>query len=103
MMSIFKIIWLIAAGGFLGAFFFLGLSWTISRGLNSKFAALWFPASLLVRLSVTLGGLYLVSSCQFERLSLCLLGFIASGCVAVIFAKPVCLRGEKSTGVTHAP
>lgn len=103
MMSILKIFWLISAGGLLGAFFFLGLSWTISRGLNSKFAALWFPASLLVRLSVTLGGFYLVSACQFERLLLCLLGFFAFGCVAVLFAKPCCLRGGKSPGGIYAP
>jgi len=62
-------------GLLLGALFFGGLWWTVREGLSSQRAALWFLGSLLLRMSVTLVGFYLVSGHHWERFLLCLVGF----------------------------
>ena len=64
------------AGGGLGAVFFGGLWWTVRKGVSSKQPALWFFASLLVRMSIALVGFYFVGRGHWERLVVCLLGFI---------------------------
>ncbi len=48
-----------AAGFLLGAFFFGGLWWTVKRGVSSQRPALWFFGSMLLRMSITLGGILL--------------------------------------------
>ena len=65
-----------AAGVLLGAIFFGGLWWTIRKGVSSTRPALWFLASLLLRMSIALTGFYFVSGGHWDRLVLCLLGFI---------------------------
>lgn len=72
------------AGAALGATFFLGLWWTIRKGLSAKQPALWFFGSLLVRMGVALTGFYFVSNGHWERLLLCILGFV--------MARPVVMR-----------
>lgn len=62
-------------GVMLGLVFFAGLWWTVRRGMVSAQPALWFITSLVVRGAVTLGGIYLVSAGQWQRLLMCLLGF----------------------------
>ena len=64
------------AGLFLSAFFFGGLWWTVRRGVVSKHPALWFSGSMLLRTSIVLVGFYVVGRGHWERLVLCLLGFI---------------------------
>ena len=56
----------LVAGVLLGAFFFGGLWWTVRKGLSSKRVALWFLGSLLLRMSVTLTGFYVISGRQLE-------------------------------------
>jgi F1F0 ATPase subunit 2 len=65
-----------AAGGALGAIFFAGLWWTVRKGVSSRHPALWFLGSLLLRMSLVLTGFYSVSGGHWDRLLLCLLGFI---------------------------
>src|ERR1700689_3075200 len=64
------------AGAGLGVIFFGGLWGTIRRGVSSERPALWFFSSLLLRMSITLAGFYFVSGGRWERLLLCLLGFV---------------------------
>lgn len=64
------------AGVLLGAVFFGGLWWTVRKGLSSKHPALWFLGSLLLRTSITVTGFCFVASGHWERLLVCLLGFI---------------------------
>ena len=64
------------AGVVLGAVFFGGLWWTVRRGLSSKRPALWFLGSLLLRTSIALAGFYLIARGHWERLLVCLLGFV---------------------------
>jgi F1F0 ATPase subunit 2 len=63
-------------GFLLGLFFFGGLWWTTRKGILSKTPAVWFVGSLLIRLSITLGGIYIISRDHWERMLICLLGFI---------------------------
>ena len=64
------------AGGVLGAMFFGGLWWTVRKGVSSKRPALWFFGSLLLRTSIALAGFYFVAGGHWERLLVCLLGFV---------------------------
>ena len=66
----------LVAGVLLGVMFFGGLWWTVQKGVLSKRPALWFLNSLLLRTSMTLAGFYFVSRGDWERLLVCLLGFV---------------------------
>jgi F1F0 ATPase subunit 2 len=66
------------AGLALGAVFFGGLWWTLRKSLESRRPALWLLGSLLVRMSLVLVGLYLVSGGQWERLLAGLAGVIGA-------------------------
>jgi F1F0 ATPase subunit 2 len=93
-----------AAGGALGAVFFGGLWWTVRKGVSSKRPALWFFGSLLVRMSVALAGLYLVGRGHWERLVLCLLGFMVARLAVMWLTRP---SGANQTRpaqeASHAP
>ena len=66
-----------AAGLVLGAMFFGGLWWTVRRASSSRRPALWFFGSLLLRMSIAAGRLLLrLGRAHWERLLLCLLGFV---------------------------
>ena len=64
------------AAGLLGAMFFGGLWWTVQKGVSSKRSALWFFGSLLLRTSIALAGFYFIARGHWERLLVCLVGFI---------------------------
>jgi F1F0 ATPase subunit 2 len=93
-----------AAGAMLGVMFFGGLWWTVRKGMASQRPAMWFFVSLLLRMSLALAGLYVVSGGHWERLLLCLLGFVMSRLVVTWLTRPA---GEHQTRpaqeVGHAP
>ena len=68
----------LAAGIVLGAIFFGGLWWTVQKAVSSKRSALWFFCSLLLRTSMVLAGFYFVAQGHWERLLMCLLGFVTA-------------------------
>jgi F1F0 ATPase subunit 2 len=76
------------AGAVLGAIFFGGLWWTIRKAVLSKQPALWFFGSLLLRMSITLSGFYLVGRGHWERLVACLLGFVIARLVVTWWTHP---------------
>ena len=82
------------AGAALGATFFGGLWWTVRKGMSAKQPAFWFLGSSLLRMGVALTGFYFVSGGHWERLLLCLLGFI--------LARPVVLWLTRSSGANLA-
>ena len=92
------------AGVVLGAIFFGGLWWTVRKGVSSKQPALWFFGSLLLRMSIALAGFYFVSGGHWERLLLCLLGFVMARLVVTWLTRP---SGENQTRpaqeASHAP
>ena len=66
----------LAAGMMLGAMFYGGLWWTVSRGLASGNPALWFLGGRLLRTGLVLGGFYLVGGAAWRNWLWCLLGFV---------------------------
>jgi F1F0 ATPase subunit 2 len=65
----------LAAGLALGALFFGGLWWTVSRLAGFERPALMVVASLLLRTGIAVAGFFLVSSGHWQRLLACLAGF----------------------------
>lgn len=64
------------AGAALGTLFFGGLWWTVRRAASSPRPALWFGPSLLLRMTIVVGGFYLVGGAQWPRLAGCTTGFV---------------------------
>ena len=91
------------AGGALGAMFFGGLWWTVQKALSSTRPAFWFFGSLLLRMTTVLAGFYVVSGGHWERLLVCLLGFVTARLIVTRLTrtaeKPTCFAQEAS----HAP
>ena len=91
------------AGLLLGAIFFGGLWWTVQKGVSSKRSALWFFGSLLLRTSIALAGFYFIAHGHWERLLVCLLGFVIARLIVTRLTraaeKPTYLAQEAS----HAP
>jgi len=65
-------------GALLGVIFFGGLWWTVQKGASSKRSALWFFSSLLMRTSLALAGFYFMGRGSWERLLVCLVGFLVA-------------------------
>lgn len=92
-----------AAGAGLGAFFFGGLWWTIEKGIASKQPALWFSGSLILRMSATIGGFYLVSS-HCHQLLFCLTGFVIVGLISTLLARrSTAKQSTPLQEISHAP
>ena len=92
------------AGGRLGAMVFGGLWWTVRKGLSSKHPALWFFCSLLLRMSIVLAGFYFVGLGHWQRLLVCLLGFVlARFFVQCLTGPPVGQPHSPALDVHHAP
>ncbi len=78
--------WLV--GGLLGAVFFGGLWWTVRKSVSSQQPALWIFGSLLVRMSLALTGFYFVAGSHWERMLVCLLGFVMARSVVKWLTRP---------------
>ncbi len=78
MNEIFTWVLSFAAGGLLGWIFFGGLWWTVRKGVSSQRPALWFFGSSMLRMGIALAGFYFVSGGHWERLLLCLFGFVSA-------------------------
>ena len=66
----------LAVGILIGGIFFGGLWWTVQKGVSIKRPALWFLGSLLLRMGITFFGFYFIGLGHWERLLLCLVGFL---------------------------
>ena len=91
-------------GVLLGVMFFGGLWWTVRKGFSSKQPALWFFGSLLLRISLALAGFYFVSGGHWERLLVCLLGFVLARLIVMrLTGPPVEHHNSPAKEVVHAP
>jgi len=91
-------------GVLLGVMFFGGLWWTVRKGFSSKQPALWFFGSLLLRISIALGGFYFVSGGHWERLLVCLLGFVLARLIVTrLTGPPVEHHNAPAKEAVHAP
>lgn len=92
------------AGLLLGAIFYGGLWWTIRRAVSSGQPALWFLGSMLARTGVALAGFYFVGGGRWERLSLCLIGFVmARLAVTWLTRLPAESQAQPAQEARHAP
>jgi len=100
----FALAFALVKGALLGAMFYGGLWWTVRRGVASRRVAPWFLGSLLLRMGVALAGFYFVAGGHWERLLLCLFGFVASRTIVTWLTRP---SGEDRTRpaqeASHAP
>jgi F1F0 ATPase subunit 2 len=78
-----SLVFALLTGVVLGAVFFGGLWWTVRKGFSSNYPSLWFLGSLLLRTCLTLDGFYLVAHGHWERLLVCLLGFVAARLIVI--------------------
>lgn len=76
------------AGLLLGAFFFGGLWWTVRKGITAKQPALLFMGSMVVRMSVVMGGFYLVGGDHWQRMLACLMGFMSARLIVIRLTLP---------------
>jgi len=94
----------LVAGGVLGAVFFGGLWWTVRKGVSSKQPAFWFFGSLLLRTSIALVGFYFVGRGHWERLVVCLCGFVVARLVVTWLTRPSGENKDRTTQeASHAP
>jgi F1F0 ATPase subunit 2 len=66
------------AGILLGILFFYGLWFTVKKAVTAKTPALWLLGSSLLRTAIVLCGFYYVSQGSWQRLLICLSGFITA-------------------------
>ena len=92
----------LVAGVLLGAIFFGGLWWTIQKGVSSKRPALWFFGSLLLRTSIALAGFYFIARGRWERLLVCLLGFVMARLIVIRLTREVEMPTYLAQVASHA-
>jgi F1F0 ATPase subunit 2 len=85
------------SGIILGFFFFAGLWWTLQKALTSSRPELWFVASFVLRMAVTLLSFYCLSYGRWERLLACLLGFVIARLGVTWCLRPLASGKTRST------
>jgi F1F0 ATPase subunit 2 len=95
MNDIFMLSLAAAGGGLLGVFYFAGLRWTLRKSITSRWAALWFSFSFLLRSGVCLFGIYWIGASDFMRVLACLVGFI--------IARTIVMKLTSDSAFAHDP
>jgi F1F0 ATPase subunit 2 len=93
----------LVTGLLLGTMFFGGLWWTVQKGVSSKRPALWFVGSLLVRSSIALAGFYFIARSHWQRLIVCLVGFIVARFIVMRLSRSAEKPTYLAQKVSHAP
>ena len=104
MNEVWTLLLVILAGFVLGILFFGGLWWTVQKVLSSRRPTLWLLGSLVLRTTVVLAGLYVVAGDDWQRLLLCLSGFLIARVIITRYTglqkKPHILPARETD---HAP
>ena len=102
--DVMPLLTVLVAGGVLGGAFYGGLWWTVSRVLTFRHPAVWFLSGLLLRMGVTLVGIYLLTDGQWDRLLTCMFGFVVG---RMVVTRLTALAHDHPTGLDkeaiHAP
>lgn len=77
------------AGIGLGMLFFGGLWFTVKKAVRARVPALWIFSSFFLRIGITLLGFYFVGAGNWQRLIICLIGFIIGRLIVVHFTKSI--------------
>jgi F1F0 ATPase subunit 2 len=91
------------AGGALGAIFFGGLWWTVSKGVSSPCPARWFLSSMLLRTGAVVAGFYYIGAGHLPRLLVCLLGFVMVRLAVMWLTRLPREKQSAAREVHHAP
>lgn len=79
-------------------------AWTVRKAVSSKQPALWFFGSLLVRMSIVLTGFFLIGRGHWQRMLLCLLGFVIGRLIVTWLTRPpVENQSRPLQEASHAP
>ncbi len=89
------------AGALLGAMFFGGLWWTVAMSASSGRPALLFFCSMLLRTGMALAGFYFVGGGDWQRLVLCVLGFVMARLAVTWLTVPQ--KTGPAPEASHAP
>lgn len=92
-----------AAGVILGAFYFYGLWLTVQRLPSARRPVVMSLSSFFGRLAVLLVGFYFVTAGQWQRLLVCLIGFLAARIVLVRVFGPKEKGDRSGSGVRRHP
>jgi F1F0 ATPase subunit 2 len=90
-------------GMVLGAIFFGGLWWTVRKCVSAKQPALWFFGSGLLRMTTVLAGFYFAAHGHWERLLVCLLGFVIARVIVTRLTRTVEKPIYWTREASHAP
>jgi F1F0 ATPase subunit 2 len=93
----------LVTGIVLGTIFFGGLWWTVRKSLSSRQPGLWILGSLLLRTGLALTGFYFVSRGHWERLLVCLLGFVAARLIVIRLTRSAEQPPYWQSEASHAP
>jgi F1F0 ATPase subunit 2 len=78
----------LVTGVFLGAMFFGGLWWTVQKLVSPKRPAFLFSGSLILRTAIVVAGFYFIGHDHWERLLVCLLGFVVARLIVMLLTRP---------------
>jgi len=92
----------LVTGVLLGLIFFGGLWWTVQKGFASKQPVLWFFGSLLLRTGLVLAGFYVIGRDHWERLLVCLVGFILARLIVTLRLSAGGNPADLTKGASHA-
>ena len=93
----------LVTGVLLGAMFFGGLWWTVRKCVSAKQPALWVFGSGLLRMTVVLAGFYFVAHAHWERLLVCMLGFVMARVIVARLTRPAENPTYWAQEARHAP
>jgi len=76
-------------GILLGTIFYGGLWFTVKKSVASKMPAIWVLGSFFLRVCITLVGFYYISFGNWQKLFICVLGFIVARLIVMRFTKSI--------------
>jgi F1F0 ATPase subunit 2 len=83
----------------MGSLFIFALWFSVQKGVLSPHPVRWFLGGVLLRTSVTLSAFYLIANGDWQRLVVCLLGFVVA---RQWFAKRLAYQAQGNEGQGHA-
>ncbi len=98
-----SLVLVLITGIVLGAIFFGGLWWTVRKCVSATQPALWFFGGGLLRMTIVLAGFYFVAHGHWERLLVCLLGFVMARVILTRLTRPVGKPTYWAQEGRHAP
>jgi F1F0 ATPase subunit 2 len=102
-MNPFGLMWATLAGSGLGLLFYGGLYFTLQFALHSIYAAAWIAASFILRMLLTMAGLYWLATDHWQALLAALLGFSVVGLVMKMLLKKPIVRPSLPRRASKSP